>query len=306
MLGLAKLALRGRSQAAMVATVLAMLALLMPLLSILSSAVVALVTLRRGWLDGLMVGGISAVASGLLAYLLLGTPLPVVGFLLVLWLPVWLLAMLLRASRSLSLVAQAALGFGLLLLMIMHLQMGQPQVLWTQLLQPLADGFVESQVMDAAQSQAFIGAVAAWMSGIFAAGFYFQLVLALLWSRSWQAQLFNPGGFRQEFHELRINRVMGWVALPLMGVTLLQGAQAPEWIRDLGVLIAPLLFLQGLAVIHCVVARTTMSVAWLVALYVLLFVAMPHAAIMVALQGLLDVFVDIRARLKPKPTTPEQ
>ena len=45
MLGLASFSMRGRSQAAMAATVLAMLALLVPLLSILSSAVIALVTL---------------------------------------------------------------------------------------------------------------------------------------------------------------------------------------------------------------------------------------------------------------------
>jgi hypothetical protein len=299
MIGLAKFAMRGRSPAAMAATVLALLALLVPLLSILSSAVVALVTLRRGWLDGLLVGAISAFASGLLAYLLLGTPLPVVGFLLLLWLPVWLLAVLLRGSRSLAFVLQTAFGFGLLLLLVLHLQMGEPQLFWAQLLQPLAAGFVESEVMDATQSQAFIQAVAAWMTGIFTAGFYFQLVLALLLARSWQARLYNPGGFREEFHALRLSRAFGWLALPLLGLTLLQGAAAPEWIRDLGVSIAPLLLLQGLAVVHYVVARTGMSVAWLVALYVLLFLAMPHAAILVAMQGLLDIFVDIRSRLKP-------
>ena len=55
MYGLASFVMRGRSQAAMAATVLAILALRVPLLSILSSAVVAFVTLRKGLADGLMV-----------------------------------------------------------------------------------------------------------------------------------------------------------------------------------------------------------------------------------------------------------
>ena len=114
--GLASFAMRGRSQAAMAATGLAMLALVVPLLSILSSAVVALVTMRKGLGDGLMVGAISSLASGLLAHLLLGSPLPVVGFMLVLWLPAWALGAVLRTTRSLGLVVQLALGFSLMLI----------------------------------------------------------------------------------------------------------------------------------------------------------------------------------------------
>ena len=193
MYGLASFVMRGRSQAAMAATVLAILALRVPLLSILSSAVVAFVTLRKGLADGLMVGAISALASGLLSYLLLESPAPVVGFLLVLWLPVWVLGALLRSSRSLDLAAQLALGFGLVLLAVFYVQLGDPRALWEEILRPVAEGFVESQVMDADQSQAFVQLVAAWMTGIFAAGFYFQLLLALLLARSWQARLYNPG-----------------------------------------------------------------------------------------------------------------
>jgi hypothetical protein len=299
MYGLASFVMRGRSQAAMAATVLAMLALLVPLLSILSSAVVAFVTLRKGLTDGLVVGAISALASGLLSYLLLDSPAPVVGFLLVLWLPVWVLGALLRSSRSLDLAAQLALGFGLVLLAVFYLQLGEPQAQWEEILQPMAAGFVESQVMDAAQSQTFVQLVAAWMTGIFAAGFYFQLLLALLLARSWQARLYNPGGFQVEFHALRTSRVLGLVALPLLGLTLLQGVDAPGLVRDLGLLLVPLFFLQGLAVAHNVVASTRLSRGWLVALYILMFVAIPHMVILVTLIGVADVFADFRSRIKP-------
>ncbi len=282
----------------MAATAFAMLAMLLPLLSILSSAVVALVTLRKGAVDGLVVGAISAVAGGVLAFLTLGTPTPVVGFMLTLWLPVWALGLLLRSSRSLTLAVQAALGFGLVLILLLYVQMGEPALQWEQLLQPVADGFVESQVMDAAQSRAFIALISAWMTGIVAAGFYFQLLLALLLARAWQAQMFNPGGFREEFHQLRVSRWLGLAAVPLLAVVLLQGTAAPGLLRDVGLLVAPLFFLQGLAVVHNAIARFRMNRGWLIAVYVLLFVAMPHAEILLALSGLADVFGDFRSRWK--------
>lgn len=299
---LAAFVMRGRSQAAMVATVLAMLALLMPVLSVPSSAVVGLVTLRKGLLDGLVVGAISALASGLLAYFALGSALPVAGFMLMLWLPVWVLGAVLRATRSLGLAIQAALGFGLLLVVFFYLQLGDPPSQWAIILQPMADGFVESQVLEQAQSDLFVQVLAAWMTGIFAAGFYFQLALALMLARSWQADLFNPGGFRQEFHEFRAGKALGIVAIPLLAMTLLQGTEAPALVRDLGMLLAPLFFLQGLAVAHAVVARTRMNTAWLVALYVLMIFAMPHAEILVTLVGLTDVFGDLRSRIKGAQT----
>jgi hypothetical protein len=296
MFGLAGFAMRGRSQAAMAATVLAMLALLVPVLSILSSAVVALVTLRQGLADGLVVGAISALASGLLAFLLLGTPAPVLGFLLVLWLPVWILGVLLRTTRSLNLAVQAALVFGALLLAVFYLMLGQPEARWAELVTPVADSLVHSGVLDTSAKAAFVQVMAAWMNGVFAAGFYLQLVLALLLARAWQARLYNPGGFREEFGALRASRPLGIVALPLLGLLLLQGVEAPALGRDLGVLLAPLFFLQGLAVAHYLVHRSGMHWGWLMALYLLLFLAMPHAEILVTLVGLADVLLDFRRR----------
>jgi hypothetical protein len=301
--GLATFAMRGRSQAAMAATVLAVLALLLPPLSILSSAVVALVTLRRGLADGLAVGAISALASGLLAFLLLGSPAPVLGFLLVLWLPVWVLGALLRALRSLSRVVQLAAGFGLMLLIALYLQMESPELQWAEMLRSMAGGFVEAGILEQTQGEAFVLAMVPWMNGIFAAGFYLQLLLALLLARGWQARLYNPGGFAREFATLRADRFLGLAGLPLLGLLLLQGGDAPAPVRDLGLLLAPLFFFQGLAVAHAVARHAGLHRAWLVALYVLLFLAIPHAQILLVLVGLADVLADVRARLV-KPGAP--
>ncbi len=173
-----------------------------------------------------------------------------------------------------------------------------PRAQWMEILQPLAKGFVESQLLDAGQSQVFVQFMAGWMTGIFAAGFYFQLMLAMLLARAWQAGLYNPGGFREEFHGLDIGRPLGVVALVLFGLALVLGDGSSTLARELALLLAPLFLLQGLAVAHRIVAALGMSVGWLVALYLLLFFAMPHAALIVILVGLVDVFVDFRGRLK--------
>ena len=116
MQSLAGFAMRGRSQAALVAAGSAVLSLVLPLVALISSAVVALATLRQGPREGALVMGIAGLGSAGLAWLALGAPWPAVGFLLVLWVPLWGLALTLRATGSLALVVQAAALLGLLIL----------------------------------------------------------------------------------------------------------------------------------------------------------------------------------------------
>jgi hypothetical protein len=63
------------------------------------------------------------------------------------------------------------------------------------------------------------------------------------------------------------------------------------------VLIGPLLLLQGLAVAHGVRHTLGAGAGWLVGLYVLLFVALPYAEVLVSGLGLLDLWLDVRARV---------
>ena len=314
MRALAGFIMGGRAQATLTAAALALLTLqapvfgvmssaIMGVLSILSSSVIGLVTLRHGAREGLLVGVFAALGAGLLILVLQGNAAPVAGFLLVLWLPVWVLGTLLRASRSLGMTLQAGLGFGLLLVLMLYLQMGDPQQQWREMLQPLGDAFVENQLFDSAQKDLFVQMLSSWMTGIMAAGFYLQLLLALLLARFWQAQLYNPGGFRQEFRELRSSRSLAILTAMLLALALLRGGEAPGFVRDLGLLLGALFLLQGLAVAHGVVAASGMKVGWLVALYLLLFLAMPHAAMLIALAGLVDCFADFRGRVGPRQSS---
>jgi len=294
---LASFTIRGRSQAALVIAVCALLSLIVPLVGLLSSAALALVTLRQGATEGLIVGAFAGLASGLLAFAALGSPLPVIGFVLALWLPVWVLCVVLRQTRSLNLTIQLAAVFGFLIVAAIRLQAADPAVYWEELLEPLRESLVAGGVVDDALSQDLVTRVSRWMTGAFAATFYFQLVLALFIGRWWQALLFNPGGFGAEFRRFRVRPAVGYLALAVLPLALIM--DQASWAMDLLLLLTPLFFFQGLAIGHGLADALRANRGWLVGLYALLLLFIPHAEILVAAVGWVDVWADLRARLVP-------
>jgi hypothetical protein len=149
--------------------------------------------------------------------------------------------------------------------------------------------------MDAARSEELMRDIGRWMTGAFAATFYFQMVLSLFLGRRWQGLLYNPGGFGAEFRALRVNRVLGAAGLILL-LVLAAGLEA-QWAAELLLILTPLFLLQGIAVAHALVDILKASRGWLVGLYVLLVLAMPHAEILLAGLGLADIWMNVRARV---------
>ena len=300
---LASFAMRGRSQAVMLVTVLAMLSLLFPPLSILSSSVVALVTLRKGATESGLVLALAGLACGLLAWLTLAQLMPVAGFLLLLWLPVWLLALLLRNSRSLAAALAGGLVLGLLIIVGQFLQTQDLTAAWQELLEPFAQSLIEAQLVEQAHQQELnelLAVMAYWMPGIMAAGFFMQSMLALLLARWWQATLYNPGGFRSEFHALRIHRAVAVITLLVLPLRLLMGAGENGFWDYLALLLLLAWFLQGLALVHGTLGKIGASVGWLVGMYCLVLFAMPQTVTALAAAGFADAWIDIRARLRPR------
>jgi len=297
--GLASFTMRGRSQAALVAATSAVLSLVVPLIGLLSSAAIALVTLRKGATEGLMVGAFSGLASGLLALAVLGSPVPAIGFALALWLPAWMLGLVLRQSRSLDLTVQLAALFGLLILVGIHLQADDPTRYWADLLEPMRENLVERGLVEAAASEQLVAEISRWMTGAFAATFYFQLLLALFIGRSWQAQLYNPGGFSAEFRAFRVQNGVGYLTAGLVALVLL--TEDAMWASELLLVSAPLFFIQGVAIVHSLAHSYAAGRGWLIGFYALLVLIMPHAEILVAGLGLVDVWADVRARVAAGP-----
>jgi hypothetical protein len=298
MQALATFIMRGRSQAALVASATAVLSLVVPLVGLVSSAVVALVTMRQGPTEGLIVGLFAGLASGLFAFAALGSPLPAIGFALALWLPVWILGVVLRATRSLALTIQLGSLMGLVIVLALRIGTGDATLYWTQVLEPIRENLVQGQVIEEEASRTLVGQIAPWMTGAFAATFYFQALLALFLGRWWQSLLYHPGGFGEEFRGLRLSRGIAFLGVILL--LLLAVGVDNQLAADLLLLLTPLLFLQGVAVVHWLVRAMQGGRGWLIGFYLLLVLVMPHAQILVAGLGLGDMLMDVRARIRPR------
>ncbi|MEW8043532.1 MAG: DUF2232 domain-containing protein [gamma proteobacterium symbiont of Phacoides pectinatus] len=288
----------------MLVSVLAMLSILIPPLSVFSSALVALVTLRQGPVVGLSTGLLAGLACSVLALVVTGGVVPVLGFLLLLWFPVWLLALLLRMSRSLALSLQGALLLGVLFVGLQLLGSQDPVAQWRGVLEPFVESLVQSQLIEAGQRDELIGVMARWMPGVVSAGFLLQMMMALFVARWWQAMLYNPGGFRSEFHQLRMPRYLAIVTLGVLALQAMGTTQSllPDY---LAVLLMAVWFIQGLALAHGAFSLLGSGGGWLVGIYALLLLAMPHAVSALAAAGFADAWFDFRARLRGRNGTGE-
>ena len=303
MKGLAAFVMRGPSQAVMVATVLALLSLLLPLLGILSAASVGLVTLRQGAKFGLGVSLLATLACGLFIWIGFGTPLPSLGFLIVQWMPILILGLFLRSTRSLSLSIQLGLVFGILVIVGQYVFLTDPVSFWQAQLEPFVEQLTQAGVLSKADSDAVLLRTANWMSGVLAAGIFLQLVFSLLMARWWQSLLYNPGGFRVEFHELRLPRVFGVVGLPVLVLLLMPGHESMTLLSSIGLLLVAILFLQGLAAIHGILGKSGAGMIWLIVLYLALLLRPPPVVMVLAMVGLLDIWLDFRSRYTRSRTT---
>ncbi len=278
MRGLAEYVMSGRRQAATVVVLLG----LIPMLNLLSGAVVALVTLRKGPQEGGLIMMWALLPAGL--QWLVGDTAPaimVVG--------VTLLAYLLRRTQSWQQVLLLATVIGLLLQMSLPLQTE-----YVANIQRLLDGLLEGGAgipvttegltLEEAKAQM----LALWL-GFYGVEHILVFTACLMLGRYWQALLYNPGGFKQEFHNLRIDpRVMGaLLALLLAGLAGVQPLDS--WMMVFCVIPG----LCGLAVTHYVVAARKLGTGWLVLTYLLALLVTP----VVVIVGFVDSWLDIRKRM---------
>ncbi|RBP81756.1 hypothetical protein EBI01_10520 [Marinomonas rhizomae] len=128
----------------------------------------------------------------------------------------------------------------------------------------------------------------------------FQVVIAIIslfLARKWQAGLYNPGGLRTEFHQLRLPIVFSLI----LGGMILIGESLGGSFSILAQAAIPALVLPGLALVHGILAKKEIGVVGLIAFYLVGFFVLNvyFANILVAL-CVIDSFVDIRSRVQGK------
>ena len=298
MSGLAVYALKGMLHAAMLAAAFLTLSLLFPPVAWLSGSIVALVTLRNGFRHGLLVIGTATAAAMVMFALTLGSWLIAPALELIFWLPVFLMALILRQYIRLEYSLIFAAGLGLLGLSLMYLILSDPPAAWLSLLREgmKAEIWAEQFRVSQEEFDQFLQEVAQLMPGSTIASLVFSAIISLLLARSWQAKLFNPGGFQTEFHQLRYGRAVASVALLIIGIGLV--LTNSYTIGLITIVLAVYLF-QGLAIVHALIKLKKLGTGWLVAVYALSAI-LPQMLVILGGVGLIDTWLDSRRRLAAK------
>jgi len=296
---LAEFVMRGRMQAILVTT---LTALFSPLLAIFSGAAVGLVTLRVGPRQGIGVIVGAMLALSVLSSVMLGKPLLGIGFTLVLWVPVWILAANLRRNANLAQSVKLAGLFGVMLVVGIYLATGNPVSWWKEAMLKVVSPALEGAAKETIDQMSTAIALTAQIITGFIGGLMGLTVLGCLFiARWWQAMLYNPGGFRGEFHQLRLGRSFALATMALGAVLLVSSSESVPIATDLLLVMVMLYMMQGLAVSHGLVAKAGANAGWLVALYLLLVFTMPQTALTLAVVGFADNWFDFRTIFGEKP-----
>ena len=296
MIALARFIMAGPTQAAVVAAATALLAFILPPIAWVSGGVVALVVLHLGPVRGIQLMAYAGVAALVLGWLALGTPLLVVGVILLLWLPVWLASMILRSTFSLSVSLQAITGFSVALVLLLHLGFPELQTQLQHEFLSILKPVIEQQPDEVQRQnlQVAVESVLVLLPGILVTGMMSGIMLSLLLGRWWQSALYNPGGLVNEFNSLRLGRYLNLISSAFLLMALFSASELATMIV---LLLLSLYLLQGVAVVHGVFELRQIAKGWLIGLYVMILF-IPHLVVLpLAVFGLSDAWVDFRQRL---------
>ena len=284
MRGLAEFIMRGRWQALAVAVLGSVLVFAAPI----SAAAIALVTMAQGARDGSWVALWSLLPALLLGWVSgdYGT-----GFLL---LSVFVGAMVLAQTLSLSLallaiVPVSAIG-GVLLLTL--------NSAFLEAMLSMLDTWIAALQAESPESGESLNAfrpTVTQVAGLMATGNALMASLSLLLGRYWQAVLFKPGAFGEEFRAFKLPSVLTALLVLAAMLGALNGSEAAAWSALAGIPVT----LAGFALFHHIAKRQQLGGTFLTVGYVL-WIIVDGLKVGVLLAVLLDAFTDLGRRAKSK------
>ena len=284
MRGLAEFIMRGRWQALAVAVLGSVLVVAAPI----SAAAIALVTMAQGSRDGTWVALWSLLPALLLGWVSgdYGT-----GFLL---LSVFVGALVLAQTLSLSLallaiVPVSAVG-GVLLLTF--------NSAFLEAMLAMLDTFIaalQAESPESGESLSALRPTVTQVAGLMATGNALMASLSLLLGRYWQAVLFKPGAFGEEFRAFKLPSVLTALLVLLAMLGALNGGEAAAWSALAGIPVT----LAGFALFHHIAKRQQLGGAALTVGYAL-WIIVDGLKVGVLLAVLLDAFLDLGRRARSK------
>lgn len=304
MLSLGQYVLRGYKQAAWVALLCALLPYFTSLgllISWLGPVIMALVTLRKGVVEGLVI--LFWVALPSLVMSITGHVPVFLSDVLCGSLVVWILAVVLRLTASWMWVFYTCALLGFIGIVALHWWIADlPQFWETSLLrylQQVNEQFglygnandVKQIAHGVAQYETQLQAIVVLLGN-----------LGKLWfARWWQALLFNPGGLRQELYRLQVNYWAVLLLLVMFIVALLGNGVAMD---ALPLALMPFC-LVGVSIVHYFVAQgksELLRLSWLCLFYMLWLFFFPYIIGLLVAVACIDIRWNLRQRWTIRPS----
>jgi hypothetical protein len=133
------------------------------------------------------------------------------------------------------------------------------------------------------------------VAGLMATGNAFLASLSLLLGRYWQSALFKPGAFGEEFRALKLPGALTALLVLVAMAGALNGSETAAWSALAGIPVT----LAGFGLFHHIAKRQQLGGTFLTIGYVL-WVIVDGLKVGVLLAVLLDAFLDLGRRVKPK------
>lgn len=289
---IAQFVLQGPFQAILLAGVLGGLAQMLFLLAIPSAAAVALFVLRKGEKQGfpvLLASALLVVGIGSIIESRPGFNFPVA---LLLLLPAYLGAKVLRATESQGLAITTITACAAVFAFTVQLLSGDAEQWWSEWLKTAVRGVPGATYEDFGDNvMPAINGLIALLLGLLSSA-------CLLWARWLQALLFKPGGFGREFRYLTLSPRIVTILL----ITLPVAALVRLTLLYDVILVALLpFFFQGLAVLQHSAVKKRLN-KFLTALPYILLLFMPQFVIIgCACLGGVDMLFNFRKFPRTKP-----
>jgi len=291
---LARFILKGQSQAALVAATMAILGLMLPPAAWISAAAIVLVTLVHDSKSGLITLALSSLGAAIFSFLIFATPQIAVMFVLLAWLPAWIMASILRQTVSLAYSLQILTMMGLLAVIMLYVLFPNFGEFWRepldQMVVQLAEQSNEFSLAELKQTEDWI---IEFLPGLFVSSIIFGSMVSLFLGRWWQAVYYNPGGFAKEFQSLNLGKISALVAVTIM---LIAAVVNSVFAIALVTVVFVLYSMQALSLVHAAIRIRQVNTAWLIVTY-LIMLFIPQVVLLLLFVSFVDPWLDIRQRL---------